>query len=635
MQSNQPRNRLFVLLTAAFLLGIGCSSAVYWLFVAPGNDDAQLADAVAPPPTTESNSSTQEQSSSANVSNSSEPPRSAVRGLDDILEIRSLSEQQLALHILLSELDEEQVDDLLTQSQDVYPEAHTYELQFAIVQRLARQNPSRALSRVLEMYTGYDYMRAVTNVFREWAHSDLNGAVSRARTVDLHTKGLALTAIVQERMDLAEGTLLTIARDLGNEQIAILAIAQQKIEEAIGDPEEVWYELAVRLQNDATSWETIARVATAWIEESGLSVLDQVHQSLTNGGTRQRVIRSVLNEVAQTDPFGAFSYALTIESDRYNSIALDIAGIWAKSDPRSALTAATEIEDESVSEAVIEKVVGGWADNEPEEMLEGLAALPTFLQETVSKAALSAIARDSPEKAAQLVAALDSSTLKASSAKSVVGVWSSRDHNAALEWILNEPGVEEIRNELLDSITDRLLEVDPMLALTTRLARINEQFNTGIDGREWTKEELELRVMSSLTTANLEMAIDLLPSVREGPTRLTAFQEIAERLIRNDEIDRAFNLAEQVSGSDIQSFQIALAAAWAKSEIGELLNSMDRFTSEELKSKVAFMLLDNSRYRESLSDEQISEARKYLTEEHRKALEEGDSDVLPAVFQDF
>lgn len=602
MQSIQSPNRLFVLLTVAFLLGIGCSSAVYWLFVATGNEDAQSA---------------------------------TVHILDDILDISSLSEQQLALHILLSELDEEQVNDLLTQSQDVFPEAHAYELQFAIVQRLARQNPSRALSRVLEIYTGYDHIRAVTNVFREWAHSDLNKAVSRARTLDLHTRGLAATAIVQERMDLAEGTLLTIARDLGNEQVAILAIAQQRIEEGIGDPEEAWNELAIPLQNDAASWETIARVATAWVEESGLSVLDQVHQSLTNGGIRQRVIRSVLNEVAQTDPVGAFSYALTIESDRYNSIALDIAGIWAKSDPRSAMKAATAIENESVSEAVIEQVVGAWADNEPEEMMEGLAALPTFLQETVSKAALSAIARDSPEKAAQSVAAMDSSTLKTSSAKSVVSVWSRHDHNAALEWILNEPGVEEIRDELLVSITDRLLEVDPLLAMTTMLARVDEKFNTGMDRRAPTKEELELRAMSSLTTADLEMAIDLLPSVRPGPTRLTAFQEIAEKLIRNDEIDRAFNLAGQVSDSDIQNFQIALAAAWAESDIGELLNSMDRFAPEDLKSKVAFMLLDHSRYRENLSDELILEARKYLTDEHRKALEEGDSDVLPAVFQDF
>ncbi len=602
MQSNQTPIRLFALLTVAFLLGIGCSSAVYWLFVATGNDDAQSA---------------------------------TVHSLDDILDIRSLSEQQLALHILLSELDEEQVDDLLTQSQDVFPEAHTYELQFAIVQRLARQNPSRALSRVLEMYTGYDYVRAVTNVFREWAHSDLNAAVSRARTLDLHTKGLALNAIVQERMDLAEGTLLTIARDLGNEQIAILALAEQRIEEAIGDPEEAWNELAIRLQNDAASWETIARVATAWVEESGLSVLDQVRQSLTNGGTRQRVIRSVLNEVAQTDPVGAFSYALTIESDRYNSIALDIAGIWAKSDPRSAMKAATAIEDESVSEAVIEQVVGAWADNEPEEMMEGLAALPTFLQETVSKAALSAIARDSPEKAAQSVAAMDSSTLKTSSAKSVVNVWSSHDHNAALEWILNEPGVEEIRDELLVSITDRLLEVDLLLAMTTMLARVDEKFNTGMDRRAPTKEELELRAMSSLTTADLEMAIDLLPRVRKGPTRLTAFRGIAEKLIRNGEIDRAFNLAGQVSDSDIQNFHIALAAAWAESDIGQLLNSMDRFTPEELKSMVVFMLLDHSRYRESLSDEQILEARKYLTDKHRKALEEGDSEVLPPVFQEF
>lgn len=106
-------------------------------------------------------------------------------------------------------------------------------------------------------------------------------------------------------------------------------------------------------------------------------------------------------------------------------------------------------------------------------------------------------------------------------------------------------------------------------------------------------------------------------------------------MIEDEEIDRAFSLAEQIAEFDNQNIHIALAAAWTESDLKELLNSMDRFAPEELKSKVSFMLLDNSRYRGNLSDEQITEARRHLTNEHGKALEEGDSDVLPPVFQDF
>ena len=364
-------------------------------------------------------------------------------------------------------------------------------------------------------------------------------------------------------------------------------------------------------------------------------MLDQIYQSLTNSETQQPIIRGVLEKVAQTDPAGALNFALTIEGDSYNTIVRDLAGIWANSDPRSALTAIAGIENESVRKAMVDTVVRAWAKSEPRKMFESVDALPAASSRvSVQSRTEQLLARESPEEAAGLVAAMESSPLKTSSAASVVSVWSRRDHNAALEWIRNEPGVEEIRSTLLFSIVDKLFEVDPLLAMTSLLSQAIERY-ASVLGLEGTKEEMELEVISTLAKSNLETAIDFLPSVSGDRTKLAAFKEIAEKLIRNEEFDRAFTLAGQFDYPDGQNFHIALAAAWAESDIGELLISMDLFTSEELKSKVAFMLLDNSRYRGSSSDEQILEARKYLSDEHRKALEEGDSDVLPPVIQDF
>lgn len=632
MKPNQFPNRTCALIAITCLIGMGCSSTDYWLLAATENQD-QLAVAAAPSSSTENEPITHELSSTDEVSSTSASTSSTVRSLEDILRIKSLSEQQLALHIFLSELDEAQVDDLLTKSQAVFPDAHRYELQFPIVQRLAHQNPRRALTRVLGMYTGYDYMRAVSNVFREWAQSNINEAVSRARTLDPIPKGLAMTAIVNTRMDLSESTLRAIALDLGDEQVAISAIAHRRIEEGIADPETAWNEWATHLLEDAENTEIVARIGTAWIEKSGLSALDQIYQSLANTETRQRTIRSILEKVARIDPAGAFTFALTIESDNNNSIIRNLASIWADSDPRSALKTIAGIEREDVRNVAADTVVRAWAQREPSVMLESLETLPNDLQETVSKAALSVLTRESPEEAAQFIAAMEPSPLRTSSAKSVVRVWSNRDHNAALQWILNEPSVEEIKSTLMFSIMGKLFRDDPLLAMTTVLAQAIEGYEGDL-GLEGTKEEMELMVISSGAKSNLESAIGLLPSVSEGRTKLAAFKEIAEELIRNDEIDRAFTLAVQFDYPGGQDFHIALAAAWADTDLEGLFNSMDRFAPEGLRSKVVFMLMDNSRYRGSLSDEQIMVVRKYLSDEHRKALEEGNSDVLPPVFQD-
>ncbi len=633
MQANSSPSRLAVLLTVTFLAGIGCTSAVYWLLVAPSGGGDQLEDAATPSSIAEIESSARLQTSPTEASLAREPPKFAVRSLNEIAGIRSASEQQLALHVLLSELDEAQVVALVTESEDVLEEADKYNLQFAMIQRLAHQNPSRALSLSLEMEYGYRLQQFVTSVFREWARSNLDEAVSRARTLD-EFKGSAVRAIVEERMDLSEDTIRAIARDLDNEQIATSAIMQRKIDEAIDDPETAWNELALDLQDDSDNSPTISRVAVAWVEESGLSVLNQISQSLTNARTRGYVIGAVLDVVARTDPKEAFNHALTIENDPHNFIVGSVAGIWADSDPRSALTAAMGIEEESVREDVAERVIRSWAWDDPKALLEGVNALPAEFQEVASTTALGMMADESPEEAAAIVAAMESGTVKMSSARSVASSWAFRNHEAALEWILNEPGVEEIRTELLSSIMYALVSVDPELAMSTALAQpIDENESEWMPGPAGVG--LEYSVISTLVYANVDRAIELLSQVREGPTKLMSFRSLASYLLMNDDVDKAFEVAQQFPASDREKIYQALSSSWANIDPKGMLESMDGFPSKDTKSRAAVVLVKNYEHSKVLSDEEIEQARKYLTDEHAKAIEENDPEVLQSLFEDF
>ena len=636
MQTPQSPGRLVALLSIGFVIGVACSCAVYWLFVAPdGGSGDQFVDTVVAPAPTESDPRTQEQSSPIRVSNTPEPLKFPVRSLDEIASMKSASEQQLALRIFLSDLDEVQVAELLTQSQDVFEDADRIALQSAIVQRLSHQNPSRALSLVLEMDSSLNREGFVTSVFKEWAHSNLDEAVARARTLNPYLKRTALSVIVQERTDLSDDSIRAIARDLDNELIASSAIAQRRIEEAIDDPEMTWYELVTDLQDDPANSRTLIRVATAWIEKSGLGALDQIYQSLTNIQTRQNVIRNVLREVAQTEPESALNYALTLESDPHHSIVSDIASVWANSDPRSALTAALGIEKTSVRKAVSEMVVRVWALNEPKSVLEGIDALPADLQERASSSAISSIVGKSLEEAVNLVCAMESGSVKTSSARSVASMWASRDHKAALEWILNEPSVEEIRSELLSSIMHTLVRVDPELAMSTALSQpiVEDNSILGMIGPGGVGREFN--VISSLAFSDVDKAIELLPQVREGPTKHMSYQLIVQSLLMNDEIDKAFSMVQQVPESDQEKVYQAISTFWATTDPQSMLKSMDRFPSKESRSIAAVVLVSANQFSKALSEEQVEEAKKHLTDEHAKALEEGDAEVLQSMFQVF
>lgn len=616
----------FSLVALVFLLGVGASSAVYWLIVAPEGQD-QVASADAPILLDAEKTETYEEVDTREVENSLQSSIPEVRNLDDLMKIASAFEQGLALRILLADANEAQTAELLAETKDIPSNSIKYDFQTAIVQRLAQINPRRAVAQIRKLSSQSYPGRYVSSIFTEWSRSNLDEAVAHARTMSNDWKESALTGILQERTDLSDEVLLSIARDLGNEQIAVAAITQKKIEDAIGNPEKAWNELVIDLQHDSQHMWSIARVASAWVEKEGLSVLDQISQSLTNMELRQHVVRRVLDDIAHDDPEGAFKYALTLESDPHNSITRNLMRTWARSDPRSALATASEIEKNSLRRDMEKTAAESWAQNEPREVMEDINTLPAHVRESAIASAIGRIAHASPKEAAVLVAGMENGAARISAASSVASTWAYQDHKAALDWILNEPTIEEIRPHMLRTIMYRLVQIDPKLAMDTALSQPIEKG----EGAMWTgmgEIGMELNVIASLAYSDLEKAIELLPQVREGPTKVQAFSMVSGAMIRNGDVDEALNMIQQVPESERAGLYTAVAGSWAGHDPEGMLNSMDRFPSKEIKSKAAAMLVQFNRFQKNLTDEQVETAKKYLTEEDAKALEDGEAGML-------
>lgn len=626
--------RFSTVVALAFLLGVAISSTVYWLLMDTGNLN-QLDDVA--PVTSPSNQSPihRGQDSSTLLANSSEELASNVQDLRDLTGIKSQFERDIALRSYLAKLDEAQVSDLLTQSQDASWDEVSREL-MTVVQRLADLNPKLALSRALAMDPRGGGRSLVPIVFREWAHANLDEAIEHAKTMEGWEKTQAFSTIVHERTDLSEDTLLAMGRDFGLEQVVRGVIVNRKIEEAIEDPERAWNDLVIVYQNDFDYGWRISRVAWAWVETSGLGVLDQVQGSLTNEDTRRSVVHDILVNTAKSDPAGAFKYALTVENDYKNSIIRSVSRIWARSDPRAALSAASEIAKESARVVAEETVVSTWAENDPQKVLQSIEALPEHLREAALTNALRSYARSAPEEAAQMIAAMESGTMKSSGARTVVSTWAYQNHSAALEWILNEPGIEEIRTDLVRLMIYILAQSDSQLAFDVALVQPIENEGSGMGMFGYDEGVgMEAGVISSIVYSDMDKALELLPQVREGITRLVAFQSIASALLSGGEVDRAFGVVRQVPDSDREKFEMVLASTWAGLDPVGMLNSMDRMTSNKTRSRAAMMLIASNSFEKELTNEQLDQARKYLTEQDASIVEEGSARVLQFLMEEF
>ncbi|MXW54337.1 MAG: hypothetical protein F4Z66_10265 [Gammaproteobacteria bacterium] len=614
MKSSSSRLAFTATAVVAFLFGIGITYAVFFL-VLDSDRKLQSGDSVGSLPTIENVGTTDVQDGTSNESSPIGAPNETLGSIHDIVDIKSPFERGLALRNVLARSNERRVIDLLAESLELPNHSNSLELQSDIIHRLAQINPSRALSQAIEIdkreprYSG----KLVKVVFQEWARSDLEEAVANARLLSESVRGSATEAILLERMDLSEDQALSIARDLENERVATSLFTQMEVEEAVENPDELWSDLVSKLQGDIQNWTSISRVANAWVEKRGLSVLDQIFQSLTNSQIEVHVTRDVLRAAVQIDPKGALEYALNLEEDLYNIARWGVIEAWATSDPKAALAALSEIEEESLRTELEGTAIRAWASySDPYELLDSVSTLPSHLQGSATTNALYSISWRSPREAAQLIEKLESGPTKTKAASDLVDNWSRGDSKAALDWILNEPSNKDMQSLLLVRVIGRLAAVDPERAWTVAIGQPIPDGEVG----------MELRVITSLVQENIDRALEFLPQVREGQTRLGAYRNVARALVQDKDVDRALNLLPSVSVKEKSAVFETIAATWARSNAEELLNSMDRFDTRELKSKAAMALVLSNRYwNPALSDKQIEEAKSFLTDEDKLQLE--------------
>ena len=422
-----------------------------------------------------------------------------------------------------------------------------------------------------------------------------------------------------ERSDLSEEERRLIARKLGYEQHAINLIMQEKLSKPIDNPEETWNELIGDVQDNPGQFWMLATVARAWVETDGIGILDEVSETITNNETRQFVLNSVLRLVTEKDPDLAFEYALKLDNNPtgLHSLVLAVARSWVKLDPQSALNAVSEIERTSLRNRLEDSVVRDWAYEKPREVLSLIETLSENLHRTATTAAVSSLVQKDPQDAAEFVASMSGSS-RASAANSLLMSWTrGPDYESAIDWVLNEPQISDLKPLLLPQALSYLVSVDPQLAMQKALDQPISEDQLG----------LELTVVAHLSYQDPDEARDLLSKVRTGSTQIAAYQEVGMSFVRNGETAKTLNLAQELPSSKRAEYFEPILKTWTQYDHKELLKSIDRLPTPEIQSTAALMLLANNERDTNLSKEDEKRVRKFLSEEDEETLEEGDVDL--------
>lgn len=535
----------------------------------------------------------------------------------DLNELRlseSAYERREELSSWILALNESQLIDWLERSSssdwDVSQQVRK-DFQTILLQTLTPHNPTAALDFSLERG---DPLRfdLVQTVFYEWAIVDLDSSVKRASDLGQEFTVSALQGIFEAQDSLTLDEHRAIAVKLGNESYATTFHLRKILDTPMDNPKETWYEVVQLAEPNREHYQFLTQIAVAWIEASGIEVLNEIIASIENEDLRASISLEILREITVSQPDEAFAFALDLKSQNREFVARTVIETWAKHDPHVALEAVKAVPPSQFRSDLEFSAVQEWVQRDPRDVLERLHEVPISVREDAITESVYWIAQDAPVEAASLVQQLDKES-QWTARDILMESWLNQDFEAAIDWAENSDSIDsEIRPYLLHDVAAKVLWIDPKRAF--QIARQVPLLAESTIGSE-------AMIIGRIASSDLTQALELLPQVRSGDTKTQAYVAVASQLIGQGDTQAAMNLGTELPESDLDSFLIDLAQRWAFRDITGLLAEMESFPTAEVRSKIALTLTANVHSRDRFTDAQLEQLQAFLSTEDKATLE--------------
>ncbi|MYD46436.1 MAG: hypothetical protein F4W92_08800 [Gammaproteobacteria bacterium] len=585
----------------------------------PGKKSENPLDpnASSPLPSSESSSDSDLNSKSAK----STPDSTTIRTFSDLLDKHPSRFLRLStLYELANRLDEDRLVFLIDEIVDFEFDATTQNWRtdalLILMSKLVHFNEENVHS----IFWGLseDTQRKLAyGIASEWASVNLEGATNFVNGFsDSDLRMTATDGVLDAQSSvLPIDELKTLAEQFKNEQyIADLAEKNLFIEDA-RHPEQSWNELArdpTRLTYE--NLRRITNIAEAWINQIGVNAIPRITEVIEDQGLRDQITYLLLRVAELKDAKSTFEYAMTLPNVGFSNPASSVLYSWAERDPVAAWERISTLEPPSEREELMQTLFSAWVSNDAQHLMDSLGTFPNDVQDVARATLIFDLIKESPEAARAMYDEIENSSSKKIAARTIANYWGRTDGVAALNWVLSDPSTESQRPTLVDIIISEMTNKDFQTAF--ELARDQP---LGVDGNE--EIGLEATVIDMLTFRDLEEALKLLPLVREGPTKLAAYKDVGNSLIRIDRLEEAIANGEEFSGEDQIRYYTSIGSnVNVMDEPESIFVRLDKLPSEMARSRIATSQIANNRRSKVFDDDQIDRLKKYLTDEDRDLL---------------
>ena len=513
---------------------------------------------------------------------------------------------------LIGDADEAQLVELFDQvTNREYAEEEgpsKFELISLISTRLAGMNLDKTVA-LYESQPSEVAKHMLYSVMYVWASKDYDDAVRFARKQDASVHSVALRGIVDASLGLPDSTLLKLGTELGEVAYVERVLAARQLEMDLADPDQAWARLikdpSINLKEN---FFRVKLVANALIDKHGVSEIDDLLSSISSPTLSFGLRKSILSNVALSDPESAFNIALETPNDVFGTMLTAVINTWATTDPQSALARVRALEPSIVRDRLQHKVVSSWVQLSPDQFVDTFDDIPIELHDTARLSLVGQLSKDSIDRAFVVMLDIQDVNIQEEAVLTMLDDWIDSNPDEAFEWILFSGVHEKYRDQLVNSFLVKLSDKDADRAFDLAMSQSVVE-ETGIG--------LEAIVVDSLKFSDTDLALDLLRRVRPGKTQLAALESVSEGLISDLRTDEALALGKQLSEKDQESFynNIASAIVWRESpkRIVELISSLPVKEARSRMADTALSLHTTSDDEGPYSDEDIETLLKHLT----------------------
>lgn len=530
--------------------------------------------------------------------------------IDDIVFPKRTFDLKAGIVFWVATLTDDQIVDLLKQSTEsswYVSYANRTELQTTLLQKLLTTAPARALDFVIER-DHHQRNSIIRTVYSSWARDDLNKAIEHAKELDEPDSYFALDAILDARTDLPFERKREIAIELRDERHAFYSHFTKLTTDKIENPRETWYEivnLASREKFQEEAEDALNRIAFVWIEERGLEILDELVSSISEDFDYYSVLDGLFDDLSADRSQEVFDYIMSNLGDQAIDVIREtrLSENWARRNPKNMLAKVKTLPASDFQEDLIRLSVRRWADNNPQQIFEQLEQVPPGLREYARERAIDEFTQQSPTAAAQFVLQISDEEMREQLAYRLIRTWCEEDAASAKEWVLDLPTNDPIRASMISSLKWRLVSTDPKgafeLALSEPIA----------DGSEDS-------IIASIADDDLQLALELLPQVREG-RKVSAYAHIGSSLVEQGFSTQALDLANDLDQTEQKEFYQRIAMRWAYDDPKGLLKVFDDFPTFA-KSRIAVGIKITNEVGNYYSEEEIANVEKHISDKDKE-----------------